>query len=231
MAKPLSSIDENTTRQVEAAPNNRDKLLNAAEQLFATKGFDGTTTREIARAAAVPLGLMAYYFGTKSDLYAQVIARRSPQHVEDIEASMRASQELAGDRPMTVTEVIKAYWRPILEKCLRSGPGWKAYIQILARAASVAPSTEAYKVPFETTYYVLPRMMVGKLRNAYPEASEEDIHWAFYFLSSAMIHMLLENGRIDFISEGLCKSADLETIVNKISIVFDAGFEKLLGNK
>jgi AcrR family transcriptional regulator len=231
MAKALNSIKDTGTNQTDAAPNNRDKLLDAAEQLFASKGFDATTTREIARAAAVPLGLMAYYFGTKSDLYAEVIARRAQQHVEDIGASMREAQELAGERPMTMTEVIKAYWRPILEKVLRSGPGWKAYIQILARAASVAPSTEAYKVPFDKTYHVLPRMMVGKLRNAYPDASEEDVHWAFYFLSSAMIHMLLENGRIDFISDGLCKSADLETIVNKVAIVFDAGFDKFLGGR
>lgn len=231
MAEPLSSIQEARTSAVPAPPNNRDKLLNAAEQLFATKGYDVTTTREIARAAAVPLGLMAYYFGTKSELYAEVIGRRAGQHVADIEASMREAEAQAGDRPMTVTEQIKAYWKPILEKCLHLGPGWRAYIQILARAASVAPSTEAYKVPFDTTYHVLPRMMVGKLREAYPDASEEDVHWAFYFLSSAMIQMLLENGRIDFISGGLCRSADLERIVNKVAVVFDAGFEKFLGGK
>ncbi|MGE0666229.1 MAG: TetR/AcrR family transcriptional regulator [Sphingomonadales bacterium] len=231
MAKPLSSVEGAAATQTTAPPNNRDKLLNAAEQLFATKGFDATTTREIARAASVPLGLMAYYFGTKSDLYAEVIARRAEEHVRDIDESMRSARDAVGGRPLTVTEMIKAYWRPILDKCLRKGPGWKAYIQILARAACVEPSTEAYKVPYGKTYYDLPQMLVRNLREAYPDASEADLYWGYYFLSSAMINMVLENGRIDFVSDGLCKSTDLETVVAKMAVVCQSGFDSFLGAK
>jgi AcrR family transcriptional regulator len=47
----------------------RDKLLAAAQQLFAASGFAGTTTREIAEAAGVDATLIARYFGSKTGIY------------------------------------------------------------------------------------------------------------------------------------------------------------------
>jgi AcrR family transcriptional regulator len=47
----------------------REALLTAAAQLFAERGFDRTTTREIAEAAGVDAALIARYFGSKTGLY------------------------------------------------------------------------------------------------------------------------------------------------------------------
>lgn len=49
--------------------NGRHSLLAAASELFATAGFDGTTTREIAERAGVDATLIARYFGSKTGLY------------------------------------------------------------------------------------------------------------------------------------------------------------------
>ena len=47
----------------------RERILDAALQTFAEKGFDGATTRQIASRANVPLGLLRYYFGDKLKLW------------------------------------------------------------------------------------------------------------------------------------------------------------------
>jgi AcrR family transcriptional regulator len=47
----------------------RKRILDAALQAFAEKGFDGATTRQIAGRANVPLGLLRYYFGDKLKLW------------------------------------------------------------------------------------------------------------------------------------------------------------------
>jgi TetR/AcrR family transcriptional regulator len=47
----------------------RERILDAAQQAFAEKGFDGATTRQIASRANVPLGLLRYYFGDKLKLW------------------------------------------------------------------------------------------------------------------------------------------------------------------
>lgn len=52
---------------------NVDKILNAAESVFAKKGFAGASTAEIAKKAGVPKANLHYYFRTKQDLYASVL--------------------------------------------------------------------------------------------------------------------------------------------------------------
>ena len=49
------------------------------------------------READGPLGRMSYHFGTKDDLYTEVIGRRAEQHVADILAAMAAVRQRAGD--------------------------------------------------------------------------------------------------------------------------------------
>lgn len=52
----------------------KEKILNVAMELFAEKGLDGTTTREIASASGLNLSLISYYFGGKEGLYKAVIS-------------------------------------------------------------------------------------------------------------------------------------------------------------
>lgn len=54
----------------------RERILDAAERLFAEAGFDATPTSSIAKLAAVPKGLLFYYFPAKSDLLRALVAER-----------------------------------------------------------------------------------------------------------------------------------------------------------
>jgi TetR/AcrR family transcriptional regulator len=49
------------------------QILHAAEQEFAAKGFDGTTTADIAARADLPKANLHYYFGTKEKIYRAVL--------------------------------------------------------------------------------------------------------------------------------------------------------------
>ena len=51
----------------------RERILDAAERLFAERGFDRTSTARIAAAARVPHGLIFYHFKTKMDLLLAVV--------------------------------------------------------------------------------------------------------------------------------------------------------------
>jgi TetR/AcrR family transcriptional regulator len=53
--------------------NRVAQILNAAEQEFAAKGFDGTTTADIAARAGLPKANVHYYFGTKEKVYRAVL--------------------------------------------------------------------------------------------------------------------------------------------------------------
>jgi TetR/AcrR family transcriptional regulator len=53
---------------------NRALILEAAEEVFAAKGFDGASTAEIAARAGLPKANLHYYFPTKEAVYRAVIA-------------------------------------------------------------------------------------------------------------------------------------------------------------
>jgi AcrR family transcriptional regulator len=55
---------------------SRTLILDAAERLFAERGFDATPTMAIADLAGVPKGLLFYYFPTKTDLLRALVGER-----------------------------------------------------------------------------------------------------------------------------------------------------------
>ncbi len=57
--------------------SKQEKILNAAEKLFAESGYNGTTTRAIAKKAKVNIAMLSYYFGGKEQLLHAVIERFS----------------------------------------------------------------------------------------------------------------------------------------------------------
>ncbi|HEU4334927.1 MAG TPA: TetR/AcrR family transcriptional regulator [Candidatus Eisenbacteria bacterium] len=58
------------------AVKRREQIASAAMRCFAERGFEGTTTRMLARAAGVSEGLIFRHFPTKKSLYRAIIARR-----------------------------------------------------------------------------------------------------------------------------------------------------------
>jgi AcrR family transcriptional regulator len=77
----MSDLDEQD-RGVDAAhpagQDPRERILSAAEDLFAKQGFDATGTAAIADAARVPKGLLFYYFPKKIDILLTLLNERMP---------------------------------------------------------------------------------------------------------------------------------------------------------
>lgn len=81
-----------------AADERRDQLLAAGRKLFSERGFEGVSAAEIAAEAGVARGLINHYFGTKRDLYVEVIremVRVPPPPVPDYVQGTTPGQRLA----------------------------------------------------------------------------------------------------------------------------------------
>lgn len=64
-----------STRKAAAAEASKKAILDAAEALFAEKGYDATSLQEICDLAGVTRGLPNYFFGSKEQLYRAVLER------------------------------------------------------------------------------------------------------------------------------------------------------------
>ncbi len=94
-----------------AGVDRRQQILEVAAKLFSTKGFRGTTTKEIALAAGVNEAIIFRHFATKGELYRAIIDWKSLS--EDWAALERALEKAEGeDRDDELFEEIA--WR-ILE--------------------------------------------------------------------------------------------------------------------
>ena len=81
------------------APGTRERLLDSAERLFASRGFMGASVREITEAAGANLGAVNYHFRSKEGLYAEVFAHRAALMREPFMAAARAAALVARRRP------------------------------------------------------------------------------------------------------------------------------------
>ena len=62
--------------------NSKARILEAATALFARKGFDGTSIREICKAAGVNICMISYYWGGKQELYNGIIENLLEKQIE-----------------------------------------------------------------------------------------------------------------------------------------------------
>ncbi len=75
---------------------SRDRIVDAAYEILAKKGYDATTFKEIARSAEAAQGLIHYYFGSKDQLLLEVLKEASERTREDMR---RFVTSLPKDRP------------------------------------------------------------------------------------------------------------------------------------
>lgn len=64
-------------RVVKEAAVRRNEILDAAEQLFVTKGFDKTSTNDILERVGIARGTLYYHFGSKEEILDAIIQRMS----------------------------------------------------------------------------------------------------------------------------------------------------------
>lgn len=108
MIEPMSESEE-------AAVSTAERLMDAAEELFAVHGFDGVGVRRITEAASANLGAVTYHFGSKEDLLVATFRRRFLPANRRRAVLLRAARETHGAGPLPVEAIVEALMRPPLE--------------------------------------------------------------------------------------------------------------------
>jgi AcrR family transcriptional regulator len=196
-----------------------ERILDAAEVLFAQHGLYGVTLKEVAAAVGVHHTLLNYYFEDKKTLFDAVFARRA---VVTSERRMRVldDYDASTDKP-TVEGALHAYLDTDLDLYITGGDGWKNYAQLTAQVANT-PVWGAQLMDENFDPVVL--RLIGLLKRALPECDEEDIFWGYHFVSGALMLTLARTGRIDKLSGGLCKSEDFAAVKERMASFMAAGF-------
>jgi AcrR family transcriptional regulator len=96
-----------------AAGDARTRFLIAAERLFATHGYDGTSIRAIALAAGANLATLTHYWGSKSALFRDLFERRfRALSDEQVRRLKQLTQEESRGNPVPLRELLLAFVEP-----------------------------------------------------------------------------------------------------------------------
>jgi AcrR family transcriptional regulator len=202
----------------------REKILDWAEQLFARQGFDGVSVRDITRAASVDVALANYHFGSKEQLFDAVLLRRAEAMNQRRVALLDAAVATSRPSPPSVEAIIHAFTWPVAEVMLEGGAGGRAYGALVAQ---VNNSPKWGRIAMTRFFDPVVRRFIATLRETLPQCDERELFWSYHFLSGALTLSMAETGRLDNLSDGRCKSEDLQAIFHRMVPFCAAGFRAL----
>lgn len=170
----------------------RTRVLDAAEKVFADRGFDGATIRMIATEAGEPLGTIHHHGGGKDALFRQTVARRAKTLSQGrLEALARL------EAPATMEAVLEAFIRPFFDLAIQE-PRWRNYARLVA-FVSVDDRWRALSAEcFDPTAEVF----LAEIKHLAPHATPQQTAEAFVFTVAAMLALLTSQGRINELAGG-----------------------------
>lgn len=189
----------------------RERILAAAEQVFADLGFDGASVRQIATRAAVPIGLVSYHFGGKLGAYRAVFERRTPAVVEQRRAGL-ALAELEDDPDRRLALVVKAVLVPMLN--LRTGEGRGSFGTLLAREVADPKSVERGII--QSMLDPVAQSVIEQLHAVLPGRTDAQVHWAYQAMIGTMVFVMADAGRIKRLSGGAADPEDADAAVRHL---------------
>ena len=205
-------------------PTKRDRILDAAEALFAERGYDGVTLRQIASEARVDVALASYHFGKKLDLFNAVFERRADALNRSRLDALRRVQQVNAPTGPTVEQIIEAFLRPLELTQENADPGWRHYLALIAY---VNNSTYWGKQMMSKLFDDLVQEFIAALRVALPGASDENLYWCYHNLSGALTLTFAQTERIETLSKGKCLSSDFQAAYDHMIPFVAAGFRRV----
>ncbi len=165
----------------------QDRLLDAAEQLVALKGYANTSLREITAKADANLAAVNYHFGSKENLVAAMLGRRleplNKERMSMLDAELDLAQ--AENRRPAIRAVLRAFIEPAIF-FFQSRTGGKHFLRMFSRIHA-DPDDAIRKEFLKHMLPVFQRFLEG-FQNALPNVAPEKLVPRIFFCIGAMGH-------------------------------------------
>jgi len=171
----------------------RDRVLDVAERLFAKRGLDAVSIRDIIGAAEVNLGAINYHFGTKERLIVAVLERRLAPLSEQRLRGLAAVEKAAGKGTPTLEAVLEAMFRPAIEQAMDPRQGGATFGKLMAR--SFVEPKPAVEAALHSHFEPAVRRFDAALLRVMPGLTREDVFWRMHLLIGGLHQSLLMLGR------------------------------------
>lgn len=166
-------------------PDTKERLIDAAERLFAEQGFARTSLRDITTAAGANLASVNYHFGGKDGLLEAIFDRRlAPVNSERLRV-LAAFQAAARPHQPELEQILWAFLAPPFQKMEEWGERGRHFMRIIGRMHSDPRRwADFFKRQFDPVAETFQAAFAGAL----PELDPDEVVRRMHYLVGAMAH-------------------------------------------
>ncbi len=201
----------------------KSRILDAAEQLFAERGFAETSLRIITARAKVNLASVNYHFGSKKSLIQDVFDRFLSDYSSGLGAKLAELESESSDE-LDTEKLLRALVSPLLLLEKKRKHSISIFMRLLGRAYA---ETQGHLRRYVTNKYgfVLVRFTL-LFQKAYPNLSNDQIFWRLHYTLGSLIftlagsEALTDIARVDF-----KRSMQIEEVIEEMIPFLTAGMK------
>jgi AcrR family transcriptional regulator len=197
-----------------SAAETRERVLDAAERLFAEHGVEAVSIRDITHVARVNLAAINYHFGTKPSLMAAVFNRWLGPLNQRRLALLDELEQKARGKPLKPEAILEAIIRPAVEQGFEAKPGHKFFLRLIGRCLG-EPNPKIEPLIRAHFDQLLQRFKAAFMRTL-PHLSEEELFWRLKFIFGALHHSLLTCGKLNCMPAKLRKHLNAEELIQRL---------------
>jgi len=203
----------------------KDKILNAAEILFAEHGFSETSLRIITSVADVNLAAVNYHFGSKKDLIQAVIDRYFTTFTENVENEF--NQLESNTEQLTTKILLESLLIPMLRLNEVRPDGAATFMRLLGRAYT---ESQGHLKKFLTEKYgYLLTQFTALIHLANPELDSREMFWRLHFMLGTLVFALAGHQALSEIAEAdFNEQVDVEGILKHLIPFLNAAMQPSL---
>ncbi|NOZ93160.1 MAG: CerR family C-terminal domain-containing protein [Acidobacteria bacterium] len=179
-------MTEGPAHQSAESDTTRERLLESAERLFAERGYDATSVREITQAAHCNVASVNYHFGGKDNLYLQVFQRRLDALRRIRTGRLEQALEEAGD-DADVELVLSTFTASFMEPLIDESEG-RLIMELMAREM-LDPHLPRH-VLFETMIDPVRRSLASALRQVAPGLDQVSAELCVHSIVGQLVHVI-----------------------------------------
>lgn len=208
------------------ADETRSRVLASAAALYAEKGIDGVTTREIAERAKANIAAVGYHFGGKDKLSVEVfrkVCRESAERRNNGLDGLLAEAERTG-APPSIRAIVEIFVDAYIREDSRRDGILLSNLVLKHRIAPTAWTAAVVREELDP----MARRFIAVLTSAAPHLSAEQVLWRYHMMVGAIVVTLSHsNGgeRIERLSDGKCSLSDMRRVRDELVDFVTTAFE------